>query len=151
MTRVLWDTNVITHWLLDEPSFRPGIQKVVASFGVSRSFYVSTVTTQELMIWARPRGRAEATYAFMAEHFTPLDFSETCALEAARLVSVVSEGEVATPADTTHEMRQLQRDAAIIATASCHELDVLFTTRDKEFARFVSHVPCKILAPVSIV
>ena len=59
--RVLWDTNVISYWLADEARFRPGITKALLEFGDARSFFVSTVTTQELMVWARLSGNPEPT------------------------------------------------------------------------------------------
>jgi len=149
MTRVLWDTSVVLHWLRDEPNFRPGIEKALSRFGEGRSFYVSTVTTLELLVWAAPEGRAESTYAFIAEHFAPLDFTQACAVETARLVAVARarnpDGDV-----DAHDALRCHRDASIIATASSHQLDVLFTAAEDAFAPFASHVSCRIVAPASI-
>jgi hypothetical protein len=145
MTRVLWDTDVISYWLIDEPRFRLGIQKALTTFGEGRSFYVSTLSTQELMVWARLSGRADATYAFIAEHFTPLDFTEPCAVEAARLLLAVH-GPRADSLDVTPDMH---RDAALVATANSHQLDVLFTGAESSFARFKNHVSCKLVSPAT--
>jgi predicted nucleic acid-binding protein len=149
--RVLWDTNVVAYWLSDDATFRHELTKAVADFA-SRSFFVSAVTTQELMVWARVGGHTDETYAFLSESFTPLDFNEACALEAARLAALTSR-----PASTRKATKQTkgerrdaiahwQRDAAIAATASHHGLDVLLTANAKDFAPFEPYVSWKLRA-----
>lgn len=145
--RVLCDTNVISYWLAGEPSVQHGLQRARADFGRA-TFFVSVVTTQELMVWARLRGKPDGTYAFLASHFTSLDFTEPCALEAARLAALAGHPKKKAKDGTKAERREAvaswQRDAAIAATANQHGLDVLFTANEKDFQRFAPNLSCKL-------
>lgn len=144
--RVLWDTNVISYWLAGEPSVQHGLRRARADFGRA-TFFVSVVTTQELMVWARLHGKPDDTYAFLASHFTSLDFTEPCALEAVRLAAIVGRPRKAkdgAKAERREAVAAWQRDAAIAAIANQHGLDVLFTANEKDFQRFAPHLSCKL-------
>jgi predicted nucleic acid-binding protein len=144
--RVLWDTNVVSYWQAGDERFRHSLQKAVADFGAS-SFFVSTVTTQELMVFARLAGKPDETYEFLRKHFTPLDFTESCALEAARLAATVGRPPKAKGAQRSERRKSVdvwQRDAAIAATASKHAVDTLLTANARDFAPFVPHLACAV-------
>lgn len=145
--RVLRDTNVVSYWMGGHPDHVHPLKKAVADFGQGATFFVSAVTTQELMVFARLAGDPEQTFAFLGSRFTTLDFTEACALEGARFAAQAgrpTRAKTGKKGERKEAIGIWQRDAAIAATANHHGLDVLFTANAKDFAPFEAFLSCKL-------
>lgn len=83
--RVLFDTNAIAYWLGGEPSFKPALSGLVKKLKKQKAaFYISTVSVQEILVFARINREYERTLQFLRDHFATLPFDERTAIEAAR-------------------------------------------------------------------
>jgi PIN domain nuclease of toxin-antitoxin system len=52
--RVLFDTNAIAYWPVGESSFRPALSGLLRKLERQKAaYYVSTVSVQEILIFAR--------------------------------------------------------------------------------------------------
>jgi predicted nucleic acid-binding protein len=112
--------------------------------GESPALFVSTVTVQEMMVRAHIVSEVERTREFLLT-FTPLEFSEDCALKAAALAAAIGRPARRKPKSKDREDVELwQRDAAIAGTAAARKVDLLLT-RDGGFNRFRELVDYRIV------
>ncbi|EYF02164.1 type II toxin-antitoxin system VapC family toxin [Chondromyces apiculatus] len=143
--RILFDTNVVSYWMGDQAPFRAPLRWTLSSFKVEPTFYISAVSLQELMVFARAHGDVEATLGFVGERFNVLAFDEPCAIRAAALAARVG---APTKKGARRERRALvnawQRDAAIAGTAARHGMDVLVTANGKHFTQFLPYLTCEV-------
>lgn len=139
--RVLFDTNAITYWLLGEPSFKPALAGLVRKLKKHKAtYYVSTVSVQELMVFARLNRTSDQTLQFLRNHFAVLPFDERAAIEAAR----IGAERPATKGASIALRDVWQRDIAILGTAAAHGLDMIVTANEKDFAPYADLVSSEI-------
>jgi len=139
--RVLFDTNMASRWADGDSDFQAPLKALVRRLAKRKaSFFVSAVTVQELMVFARASGQHEKAHGFLTNTFTTLPFDERAALEAARIGAAlpVARGAKQDARDLWH------RDIAILGTASMHELDAVITANGADFLPFQDLVPCEI-------
>ncbi|AKT36359.1 type II toxin-antitoxin system VapC family toxin [Chondromyces crocatus] len=143
--RILFDTNVVSYWMGDQAPFRVPLRRALSSFKAHPTFYISTVSLQELMVFARVHGDVEQTLGFVGERFNVLSFDEPCAISAAALAVRVG---VPRKKGTKQERRAVinawQRDAAIAGTAAHHGIDILLTANGKHFTQFLPYLGCEV-------
>lgn len=138
--RVLFDTNMVSRWMDGDSDFRAPLIALVRRLAKrNASFFISAVTVQELMVFARASGAHEKAHAFLTS-FTTLPFDERAALEAARIGAAlpVARGAKQGARDLWH------RDIAILGTAAVHELDAVITANGADFLPFQDLVTCEI-------
>lgn len=140
--RVLFDTNAIAYWLAGEPSFKPALSGLFKKRLKKHkaTLYVSTVSVQEILVFARINRTSDQTLQFLRDKFAVLPFDERVAIEAARIGAErpAGKGAPVTIRDTW------QRDIAILGTASVHGLDMVVTANERDFAPYAELVPCEI-------
>lgn len=139
--RVLFDTNAIACWLGGEPSFKPALSGLIKKLKKQKAaFYISTVSVQEMLVFARINREYERTLQFLRDHFATLPFDERTAIEAARIGAEHPPAKGA--ANTIRD--SWQRDIAILGTASAHGLDMVVTANERDFAPYADLVACEI-------
>jgi predicted nucleic acid-binding protein len=139
--RVLFDTNMVSRWMDGDSDFQAPLKALVRKLAKRKAtFFVSAVTIQELMVFARASGVHQKAHAFLSSTFSTLEFDERAALEAARIGAAlpVARGAKQGARDLWH------RDIAILGTASVHELDAVITANGADFLPFQDVVPCEI-------
>ena len=139
--RVLFDTNMVSRWLDGDSDFQAPLKALVRRLAKRKAtFYVSAVTVQELMVFARLGGAHQKAHRFLNETFTTLEFDERAALEAARIGAALPAAKGA-----EQDVRDLwHRDIAILGTASAHDLDAVITANGADFLPFQDWVSCTI-------
>jgi predicted nucleic acid-binding protein len=140
--RILFDTNMVSRWMDGDEDFRPPLKGFINRVRKRGAvFFVSAVTTQELMVHAIRAGAEQQAKAFLQQHFTALELDERAALFAARL------GAALPPARGSKQgERDLwQRDVAILGTAVAHDIDAVVTANGRDFLPFRDHVPYEIV------
>lgn len=124
-----------------DTEFQAPLKTLVRSLSKRKaSFYISAVTVQELIVFARLTRVQEKAQAFLANTFTTLVLDERAALEAAR---IGANHKLARTAKQT-ERDLWHRDIAILGTASAHEMDAVITANGRDFLPFQDHVSCAI-------
>lgn len=139
--RVLFDTNMVSRWMDGDSDFQAPLKALVRRLAKRKAvFYVSAVTVQELMVFARLGGAHQTAHRFLVETFTTLEFDERAALEAARIGATfpAARGAKQNVRDLWH------RDIAILGTASAHDLDAVITANGADFLPFQDAVSCAI-------
>lgn len=139
--RVLFDTNMVSRWMDGDSDFQAPLKALVRRLTKRKAvFYVSAVTVQELMVFARRGGAHQKAHRFLVDTFTTLEFDERAALEAARIGAAhpATRGAKQSVRDLWH------RDIAILGTASVHEVDAVITANGSDFVPFQDLVPCAI-------
>jgi predicted nucleic acid-binding protein len=139
--RVLFDTNAIAYWIAGEARFKPALSGLLRKLRKQKaSYYLSTVSIQEMLIFARITRTSDQTLQFLRGHFTVLPFDERAAIEAARIGAErpADKGAAITVRDVW------QRDIAILGTASAHGLDMVVTANERDFAPYSELVSCEI-------
>jgi predicted nucleic acid-binding protein len=139
--RVLFDTNMVSRWMDGDSDFQAPLKALVRRLAKRKAtFYVSAVTVQELMVFARASGAHQKAHAFLTATFTTLEFDERAALEAARIGAAVpvARGAKQNARDLWH------RDIAILGTAAVHEMDAVITANGADFVPFQDLVTCEI-------
>lgn len=139
--RVLFDTNMVSRWMDGDSDFQAPLRALTRRLGKRKAaFYLSAVTVQELMIFARLGRADQKARQFLTETFTTLAFDERAALEAARIGAAIplARGAKQDTRDLWH------RDIAILGTASVHEVDAVITANGADFLPFQDHVTCEI-------
>lgn len=149
MKRVLFDTNMVSRWMDGDSDFQAPLKALVRRLAKRKAtFYVSAVTVQELMVFARARGAHAKAHSFLTGTFTTLEFDERAALEAARIGAAfpVARGAKQNARDLWHQ------DIAILGTASVHEMGALITANGADFLPFQDLVSCAVhvVAAVSL-
>jgi len=139
--RVLFDTNMVSRWMDGDSEFQSPLKALVRRLAKRKAtFYVSAVTVQELMVFARSARSHHTAHNFLSGTFTTLELDERAALEAARIGAAlpVARGAKQGARDLWH------RDIAILGTASVHEMDVVVTANGADFLPFRDLVACEI-------
>lgn len=139
--RVLFDTNMVSRWMDGDSDFQAPLKALVRKLAKrNATFFVSAVTIQELMLFARASGADRKAHAFLSNTFSTLEFDERAALEAARIGAAVpvARGAKQIARDLWH------RDIAILGTASVHEVDAVITANGTDFLPFQDLVSCEI-------
>jgi len=84
--RVLFDTNLVGRWMDGDTEFQAPLKTLVRSLAKrNATFFVSAVTVQELIVFARLTRADAKAQAFLVQTFTTLPLDERAALEAARI------------------------------------------------------------------
>jgi len=139
--RVLFDTNMVSRWMDGDSDFQAPLKALVRKLAKRKATcFVSAVTVQELMVFARASGAHQKAHAFLTSTFGTLEFDERAALEAARIGASlpVARGSKQDARDLWH------RDIAILGTASVHEMDAVITANGADFLPFQDLVACEI-------
>ena len=80
--RVLFDTNMVSRWMDGASDFQAPLKALVRRLAKRKAtFYVSAVTVQELMVFARASGAHQKAHGFLTSTFTTLEFDERAALD----------------------------------------------------------------------
>ena len=139
--RVLFDTNMVSRWMDGDSDFQAPLKALVRRLAKRiASFYVSAVTVQELMVFARLGGAHQKAHHFLVDTFTTLEFDERAALEAARIGAAFPAAKRA-----KQDVRNLwHRDIAILGTASVHDLHAVVSANGTDFLPFQDLVSCTI-------
>lgn len=139
--RVLFDTNMVSRWMDGDSDFQAPLKALVRRLAKRHAtFYVSAVTVQELMVFARARGAHQKALSFLTDTFTTLELDQRAALEAARIGAALPVARAAKQGarDLWH------RDIAILGTASTHDMDAVLTANGADFLPFQDLVSCAI-------
>jgi len=84
--RVLFDTNMVSRWMDGDENFRAPLAALVNRLTKrNAALFVSAVTVQELMVYARASNAVAVAQTFLTQKFTVLPLDERVALEAARV------------------------------------------------------------------
>lgn len=139
--RVLFDTNMVSRWMVGDRDYQAPLKTLVRRLQKAKSkFFVSAVTVQELLVFARLTRGEQKALRFLSETFTTLPLDHRAAVEAARLGASRPPARGAAQAE-----RDLwQRDVAILGTAAVHELDAVVTANGRDFLPFQDFVACEI-------
>lgn len=139
MSRVLFDTNVVSYWHSGEKRFKPPMVKLFRELAKRKTIlFISAITIQEIGCWAIHAGAWAAVSQFLlASHLNTLPFCAGCALEAAKIQA--KGGPVAAKKSEREELKAAwHHDAAIVGTAAYHGLDMVVTTDAGLVARYGS-------------
>ena len=140
--KVLFDTNVVSYWMGGEKRFKPGIKGLVNKLKRQKAtFYVSAVTFQELLVFAKLKRDDHDTLSFLRPHFVaPLPLDERAAIFAADIGAAVplAAGAKQAARDVWH------RDLAILGSAAAHGIEMLVTANEKNFAPYHERVALEI-------
>lgn len=139
--RVPFDTNMVSRWMDGDSDFQAPLKALVRRLAKRKAtFYVSAVTVQELMVFARARGANQKALGFLNDTFPTLELDQRAALEAARIGAALPVARAA-----KQGVRDLwHRDIAIVGTASVHEMDAVITANGADFLPFQDLVSCTI-------
>ncbi len=139
--RVLFDTNAVAYWLGGVVQFKPALAGLVRDLKKRKaSLCVSSVTVQEMLVYALVNENGDATLEFLHKKFAVLPFDERAALAAAG---------IGAKQPLTRETKSLERniwhrDLAILGTAFAHGMDRIVTANEKDFVPYRELVPCEI-------
>jgi predicted nucleic acid-binding protein len=129
VSRILFDTNVVSYWSAGDKRFRAPLHRLLGELRRDKAaFFISAVTVQELAQWAIVEKTLPALNQFIsASRLQVLPFGHEAALRAAKLQA--AQGPQALKRSAREETRaQWHHDAAIIGTAAAHGLDMVATT-----------------------
>jgi predicted nucleic acid-binding protein len=139
--RVLFDTNMVSRWMLGDLDFQAPLKTLVRKLErVKAHFFISAVTVQELLVFARITRGEQQALTFLSTKFTTLPFDHRGAMEAARIGAsqALARGAPQAERDLWH------RDIAILGTASVHDMNAVVTANGRDFLPFRELVSCDI-------
>ena len=145
--RVLFDTNAVAYWLGGVAQFKSALAGLIRELKKKKSsLYVSTVTVQEMLVYALVIETGDATLEFLHDKFAILPFDERAALAAAKIGAIHPMTRETKPP----ERNVWHRDIAILGTAFAHGMDRIVTANEKDFAPYGDLVPCElyVLRPI---
>ena len=152
MMRVLFDTSVVSYWLLDRAEFRPSIRNLRQDLDDSRAnSYISAVSIQELAVAGQMSGSWDRWYKWIEEQFVVLPFTERCADLAASVQVAVGRPSKRTKPEQRYAKSLWFRDAAIVGTGIVGGFDMVVST-DRGFRDYQKLFAgeIRILAPVAV-
>lgn len=140
--RVLFDTNIVAYWSAGKEGFAPVIRAHLRKIRKrNATFYISSVTVQEMLVFSGAARYQEQTNAFFAaESLTVLPFDEPAAKRAARICHSIAPERL-----KSAERSGWHRDLAILGTAVAADMDQLVTANGKDFEKFVDSVSVEIV------